>query len=38
VNVYVPTPKTEVLTAGAHVPLIAGTLVELKGKTGAVAF
>jgi hypothetical protein len=27
-----------VLTFGAHVPLIAGILVELSGKTGAVAF
>ena len=30
-------PATEVLTAGAQVPVIAGRLVEDKGKTGAAA-
>ncbi len=38
VNVYVVVPKTAVLTAGAHVPVIGAASAELVGKTGAVAF
>ena len=35
VKVYTVVPATAVLTAGAHVPVIAGRLVDDKGKTGA---
>ena len=36
VNVYTVVPTTAVLiTAGAHVPVIAGILVELAGNAGA---
>ena len=37
VKVYTVVPATAVLTAGAHVPVIAGRLVEDSGKTGAAA-
>jgi hypothetical protein len=35
VKVYTVVPAAAVLTAGAHVPVIAGKLVELRGSTGA---
>jgi hypothetical protein len=35
VKVYTVVPATAVLTAGAHVPVIAGRLVDASGKTGA---
>ena len=38
VKVYTAVPKTAVLTAGDHVPVIGGILVELVGITGAVEF
>ena len=38
VNVYTVVPVVAVLTAGAQVPVIGVTLVELVGNTGAVAF
>jgi hypothetical protein len=37
VNVYAVVPIDEVLTVEFHVPVIAGILVELVGKTGGVA-
>ena len=37
VKVYTVVPETAVLTAGAHVPDIAGKLVDDKGNTGAPA-
>jgi hypothetical protein len=35
VKVYTVVPATAVLTAGAHVPVIAGMLVDVVGITGA---